>query len=452
MKAAVNRQNFIKTSTAVAAFNLLPSGVWSKSPNSQLHVACIGCGGKGTVDLKNVAAHEKTEIVALCDPDLAKLSVAGDGKPGKKKRKNKGIGHPDAKRFQDYREMLSTMAGQVDAVIVATPDHAHYNPTVDAMKLGKHVYVQKPLTHEISEAKILAATAKRTGVATQMGTQNQSSLAYRLGNHVIKSGFLGKIKKVYVWSFKNWGYDGAPYTGSDPVPKTLDWNVWLETAPKRPYLEGKYHTMEWRRMIDFGCGTLGDMGVHIYDTPFNALGLEPAEWVIAKCRAPTGFGHPEANRIDLGFAPTELTTKDFTWTWFDGDLSPLNKIPERELLEEQSFPQQGAFVIGEEGTMLLPHVGGPQFYPRKLNEKFYKVKPDLPANVSHYDNWINTILGTESGTTAHFGYASKMVETVLLGVVANRFPGKKLNWNSKAMQFTNSPEATRLVTRNYRNY
>jgi predicted dehydrogenase len=450
IKTTINRQQFIKTSTAIAAFNLLPSGVWSKSPNSQLNIACIGHGGRGRTDLKNLAAHEKIEVVALCDPDLVKISADGESSKKNKEGKSSGPVYPDAKRFQDYREMFDTMADQVDAVLVATPDHAHYNPTADAMRLGKHVYTQKPLTHEISEARDLATLAEKTGVVTQMGIQNQSGLGYRTGNHIISSGFLGKVKKVYVWSHKNWGYDGAPYAGHDPVPETFDWNVWLETAPKRPYLEGKYHTMEWRRMIDFGCGTLGDMGVHIFDTPFAALGLEPPEWVVTECRNPTGFGHPEKNSVKLGFKPTQLTTKDFSWTWLDGNDSAPTGLPEMAELGITTLPEQGSFIIGEEGALVQSHPGGVMLLPNAIKAKY--VKPDLPGNVSHYDNWINTILGKESGTTANFGYASKMVESLLLGVVGNRFPGQKLMWDSSALKFTNSPEATRLVTRNYRKY
>jgi len=451
MKTTFNRKQFIKTSTAITAFNLLPSGVWSNPPNSRLNIATIGYGSQGKSNTRTISSHPKVEIVALCDPDLREL------KKGKKKKKKKGNlqpqnpSFPDAARYQDYRKMFAEMGDQIDAVIIATPDHAHCPATMAAMKLGKHVYTQKPLTHEIAESRRLIDMAAQTGLVTQMGIQCHSSLGYRLATHYLKRGVIGRIKKVYTWSGKNWGYDGPPYPGADPIPPELDWNLWIGTAPLHPYHEGKYHRSQWRRYIDFGCGTLGDMGVHIYDTPFNALELEPPKWVITQCRKPTGFGHPEKNIIHLGFTPTRLTTSDFEWIWFDGENAAPENAPDIHLPKGQNLPKQGAFIIGEEGSMLLPHPSGPRFYPQEIHTRLKK--PDLPQNVNHYYQWIDNILGVaDMPCCAAFSYAGKLTETVLLGVVGNRFPGKKLEWDSKAMQFTNSPEATRLVSRTYRKY
>ncbi|MCB1124826.1 MAG: gfo/Idh/MocA family oxidoreductase, partial [Verrucomicrobiae bacterium] len=193
-----------------------------------------------------------------------------------------------------------------------------------------------------------------------MGIQNKATTGYRMATRFIRDGVIGKISKVYVWSFKDWGYDGAPYTGEDPVPDYLDWNLWLGTAPVRPFLEGKYHPGQWRRMMDFGCGTLGDMGVHIFDTPFDSLGLEPPIWVEATCREPNNFSLPTQTTVRYGFKPTALTTKDFEWTWYDGAMAP-PEGPDLVLPNDEALPDQGAMFIGEKGRMLLPHIAGPRF-------------------------------------------------------------------------------------------
>ena len=216
--------------------------------------------------------------------------------------------YPSATFFHDYREMLAKLGDKVDAVSISTPDHTHYPATLAAMEMGKHVYTQKPLTHKLSEARHLAELAEEKGLTTQMGIQNQSTAAYRLTRRLLQDGLMGKISKVYVWSHKNWGYDGEPYAETSPVPEQLDWNLWLGTAPVRSYVEKKFHPGQWRRFLDYGCGTIGDMGIHIFDTPVKALGLRDPKWVEAECRAPNGFGYPETNKMHYGFDATEYTT------------------------------------------------------------------------------------------------------------------------------------------------
>ncbi len=165
----------------------------------------------------------------------------------------------------------------------------------------------------------MAKVAAEKKLTTQMGIQNQSREAYRLTRHYIKEGILGKISKIYVWSFKNWGYDGSPYTEKSSIPESLDWNLWLGAAPVRPFVNKVYHPGQWRKILDFGCGTLGDMGIHIFDTPFKSLDLSEPLWVEAECRAPNGFGHAEQNKVHYGFASTKYTTDNFTFTWWDGE-------------------------------------------------------------------------------------------------------------------------------------
>lgn len=433
-----SRRKFIRSSSALAGFFILPSGLRANSPNGRLNSAHIGTGGKGSVDTAQIAAHPKTQVVALCDVDRHSL----EGRGRKQQANGKGR-YSGAKKFRDYREMFAAMGDQIDIVSVSTPDHTHYPATMAAIELGKHVYTQKPLTNNIAEARTLMAAARERKVFTQMGIQNQSSIAYRTATHLIRSGLIGKISKVHVWSFKDWGYDGSPHKGEDPVPENLDWNLWLGTAQQRPFLKGKYHTMDWRRYIDFGCGTLGDMGIHIFDRPFGSLDLKPPTWVEATCRASTGYGLPTKMVVRLGFAPTSRTTDNFSWTWYDGSYGPPDNDGSLGVPVDKKLPKQGAIFVGEGGSMLLGHIDGPLFFPGSVYERFKK--PDIPKKVNHYSNWIDVILAGKGKPSARFDYAAPLTESVLLGVIAARYPGKKLEWNSAEGKVTNLKEANRYV-------
>ncbi|HIG83265.1 MAG TPA: Gfo/Idh/MocA family oxidoreductase [Verrucomicrobiales bacterium] len=433
-----SRRKFIRSGSALTGFFILPSGLRANSPNGRLNSAHIGTGGKGAVDTAQIAAHPKTQVVALCDVD--RHSLEGRGRKQNAKGKER---YPGSKKFQDYREMFAAMGDKIDIVSVSTPDHTHYPATMAAMKLGKHVYTQKPLTNNIAEARALMVAARENKVFTQMGIQNQSSIAYRTATHLIRSGLIGKISQVHVWSFKNWGYDGAPHKGEDPVPANLDWNLWLGTAPERAFLKGKYHTMDWRRYMDFGCGTLGDMGIHIFDRPFGSLDLKSPTWAKATCRATTGYGLPTKMIVRLGFSPTPRTTDDFSWTWYDGTYGPPENGGSFGVPADKKLPKQGAIFVGEGGSMLLGHIDGPRFFPGSVYDKLEK--PDIPKKVNHYSNWIDVILAGKGEPTARFDYAAPLTESVLLGVIASRYPGKKIEWDSAEGKVTNFKEANRYV-------
>lgn len=446
MKYTLSRRNFIKANSALAGFSILPSGLWSSSPNSKLATAHIGIGGKGYTDTSQIAEDPRTEVVGLCDVDLQRLH----GKDERlAKRGREQLNFPSAKKYQDYREMLSALGDKIDAVSISTPDHTHYPATLAAMEMGKHVYTQKPLTHNIQEARHLMKVARKNGVVTQMGIQNKATQGYRMATHFIRSGIIGKIAKVYVWSHKDWGYDGAPYTGADPVPDYLNWNLWLGTAPERAYHEDKYHPGQWRRYLDYGTGTLGDMGVHIFDTPFDSLRLEPPIWAEARCRESNNFSLPTQSIIRLGFEPTALTTNDFEWTWWDGAMSPPIG-PDLDLPGGEPLPKQGAMFVGEEGRMLLPHIAGPRFFPKSIYDTLKK--PDLALRVNHYGKWIDAIYGSNENPSAHFDYSGKMIESVLLGTIAGRFPGKRIQWDSIQGKVTNLPEANQFVAMRHRTF
>jgi len=399
----------------------------------------------GSGDLRSVASHPNVEVAALCDVDLDRLNKAATK-------------HPGAKTFRDYRELFAKMGDSIDAVVVSTPDHTHAPASMTALNLGKPVYCQKPLTHEVFEARQLRLVAEKKGLPTQMGIQCHAHIGYRMATEMIQSGTIGKVSRVYAWSGKNWGYDGPAFDGEDPVPANLDWDLWIGSAAMRPFKNGVYHPGSWRKLIDFGTGTLGDMGVHIFDTPYRALKLTAPKWVKTTCRPPTGIGHPEKNVVEYEFPGTEYTTESLLWTWYDGKAFP--PPPENEDLKlppieskgqdappkERKLPGQGAMFIGEKGRMLLPHVGGPQFFPQEIlaSVERPKLKP-----VNHYHQWVDACFG-KGEPSANFTYAGQLTEALLLGVVANRFPETKLMWDAANMRVTNVKEANKLLKREYR--
>ena len=313
------------------------------------------------------------------------------------------------------------------------------------MQLGKHVFCQKPLTHEVFDARQLRLIAEKKGLVTQMGIQVHSSSPYRRAVRMIQEGVIGKVSHVYAWSNKNWGYDGGPFKSNQPAPESLDWNLWLGTAAERPFTPGVHHAANWRKLVDFGTGTLGDMGVHIFDTPYTALELTAPNWAKTSCRAPTGVGHPEKNKVEYEFPGTKHTTATLSWTWYDGSFAP-PKADELKLAAGIQLPGQGALFIGEGGQMLLPHVGEAVLFPE---EKFKDYKRPQVDDGNHYHQWVNACLG-DGKTSADFGFAGRLTESLLLGVVANRFPDTKLAWDAEKLQVTNLPEANKLLKREYR--
>ncbi|HND53429.1 MAG TPA: Gfo/Idh/MocA family oxidoreductase, partial [Pirellulaceae bacterium] len=429
---SVSRRHFLQTSAALAAAAALPSSVRAASPNGKLRTAHVGVGGMGGADLGSIASHAKVEVFALCDVDENTLKGAA-------------ARHPNAKLFRDYREMIDKLGDTVDAVVVSTPDHTHAPAAMTALNAGKPVYCQKPLTHEVFEARQLREVAAKKKLVTQMGIQVHSSAVYRRAVRMIQDGVIGKVSRVYAWSNKNWGYDGAAFSANQAPPANLDWNLWIGTASERPFTPGVYHPGNWRKLVDFGTGTLGDMGVHIFDTPYAALKLTAPKWAKTTCRAPTGVGHPEKNVVEYEFPATPYTTESLIWTWYDGSFAP-PKSADLKLPADINLPGQGSLFVGEGGYMLLPHVGEAVLFPQ---EKFKDYKRPQVDDQNHYHQWVDACLGNGQ-TSADFGYAGPLTEALLLGVVANRYPDTKLMWNAEKLEVTNIAEANKLIKREYR--
>jgi len=475
----MNKREFLKKgSLGAAAIALTPSFAMGKmGAHGRLRTAHIGVGNMGEADLKAISSHSLVDVTALCDVDAKNLYAA-------KKL------HPNAKLFSDYRVMLKEMENDIDAVIVSTPDHTHAPASMLAMNMNKPVYCQKPLTHYVSEARAMKKLAAEKNLVTQMGIQVHSFYDYKLATLLIQSGIIGKVHTVHAWSPKSWGFDGPAPEGKDPVPENLDWNLWLGTSAKRPYKEGYYHPGNWRKLMDYGCGTLGDMGVHIFDTPYNALNLDVPRTIKNECRKPTGFGYPENNAVTYEFPETEYTTKTLKWIWYDGPGAPNEhedlKLPgatakkaakkgeksmkdkmslDTKVAGEGTLPDQGAMFVGEKGRLLLPHF---MQLPKKIVDgQYVDISAEIEAvekannmgkpirnyeteGPKHYHQFVDACLGNGE-TTAPFSYASRLTETILLGVIAGRFPNQTLHWDSSSAQFSES-EANQYLEGTYREF
>ena len=447
----MKKRDFLKTSAALATTTLIPSSLLASIGESQtrLRTAHIGIGGMGAEDLQSIASHQSVDVVALCDVDNKNLEAAH-------------LIFPDAKIFKDYRVMLEKISSDIDAVIVSTPDHTHAPASIMAMQMDKPVYCQKPLTHYVSEAREMRNLAEQKNLVTQMGIQVHSFYDYKLATLLIQSGIIGKVHTVKAWTDRNFGYDGPAPKGNDPVPDSLDWNLWLGTSSERPYKEKYYHPGVWRKLVDYGCGTLGDMGVHIFDTPYNALTLDVPLTIKNKCRKPNGYGFPESNSVTYTFRGTPYTTDTLTWIWSDGPGSPLDK-KHLELPNKNKLPLQGAMFIGEKGRLLLPHF---MEKPKHIVDGEYKeidIKKYDPSNTlgnrlndyklaspKHYHQFVDACLGKDK-VSAPFSYSSRLTETILLGLIAGRFPDKTLNWDSINAKFKED-EANQYLSGTYRNF
>lgn len=427
---APNRRHFLAASGAAAAASFVSSDAWALA-NSKLRTAHVGVGGMGGADLGSVSRHPQVEVAALCDVDSARLL-------GASKR------HPNAKTFADFREMIDAMGDKVDAVIVSTPDHTHAPAAMTALNAGKAVYCQKPLTHEVFEARQLRSVAESKKLVTQMGIQVHSTHPYREAVAIIRGGAIGKVSQVHAWSNKNWGYDKPTLPAEAATPAHLRWDLWLGTAAERPFVNRVYHPGQWRKLVDFGTGTLGDMGVHIFDTPYDALALTNPKWARTTCRKPTGVGHPEKNIVEYEFPGTKYTTDSMLWTWYDGADAPPKNL--KDIPDDLKLPGQGALFVGEGGIMLLPHVGRAVLLPKT---KFKDYEPPQVETANHYFQFVEACFG-KAKTSASFSYAGPLTEALLLGVVANRFPGEKLEWDAESLTIANIKEANSLLQRKYR--
>ena len=430
----LNRRSFLHTAAAgAAAAWAAPAVLSQETKKAELHVAAIGAHGMGWADLSSVGSHSKVKFVGFCDVDSARFDLVDKNFPG--------VPH-----FADYREMIEQLGDKLDAVIVSTPDHMHAPAAMFAMNRGKHCYCQKPLTHTVWEARQMRLLAEKKKLITQMGNQIHSNLEYRLGTRLLKEGTIGKIKAVHSWIGVK-GQNYYPGTGRPPqadVPASLDWNLWLGAAPERPFAAKYYHPFNWRDWQDFGSGAMGDFGCHILDPVFTALELTAPLTIVAEHQGFNPGLWPGPETISYVFPSTKFTTGDtIKVIWYDGGRKPSRDLA--QLPDGVDLPAGGSLFIGEEGTMILPHVGMPQLYPQT---KFASFKNPEEKGLSHWHVWVDAVL-SNTRTSDGFHYAGPLTETVQLGNIAALHPGKTLEWDVNALQIKNLPEANAMLTKTY---
>jgi Oxidoreductase family, NAD-binding Rossmann fold/Oxidoreductase family, C-terminal alpha/beta domain len=436
MKNTFSRREFIRraaiTAAGLWAAPYVTSGLRAASPNEILTHASFGSSGMARSDIEGLTRGGRARLVAVADVDLTKARAL-------KKE------FPDIKIYQDWRELLDKEKS-IDSVNVTVPDHMHAPMAMAAMQLGKHVYCQKPLTHDIYEARRLTEFARQKKLVTQMGIQIHSSGTYREAVRIIQDGTIGKVKEVHTWSNKTWG-DPAPRPDrNDPVPADFNWDAWLGTAATRPFIgDGYYHPGNWRKRLDFGTGTFGDMGCHIYDPVFKALDLTAPISLRSDGPAPNQWNWSINARIEYLFPGTQYTEgQTVKVTWYDGDERPPKEV--QPPLGDDKLPDQGSLFLGTKGTMMLPHIARAQLFPEKEFENW--TRPKVTEN-DHWQQFVAACRG-DGQTAAGFDYSGPLTETILLGSVATRFPKTTMQWDAKKLKFPNVSDANQFVRRRYR--
>lgn len=441
---SIPRRRFLRsTALGLGAPLLLPErGFAATEKNAKLQHACIGVGGMmGGTDLRNFLSHPGTEVVAICDVDAVFLAAA---KPLA----------PAARTYSDWREMLEKEGTRIDSVSITVPDHMHAAIAMSAMRAGKHVYCQKPMCHNVAEVRALTEMAGRSGLVTQLGTQHASGIGDRMAVQWLRDGLIGKIRHIYLCSNRP-GIEAYrlanPPLKSINAPDTLAWDLWLGTAPARNYSPDVYHPSLWRSWVDFGTGWSGDIGCHIFDAAWRALGLGAPKSVIARVQeswkdsaARKAGNWPQANHITWRFPGNAMCAGDeLAVEWFDGSFHPPEDI---RGIHQGNYPAESAMFVGTEGQLLLPHGSGPILYPK---EKFKDApRPKLDSR-NHYHHFADACLGIAKNES-HFAQTGPMTEAILLGTAAIRTPDTLLEWDAAAMRFTNSPAAEKLLRRDYR--
>jgi predicted dehydrogenase len=436
VSGAISRRDFVKGgAAALAGFTIVPSyvlgGAGVKPPSEKLNVAFIGVGGQGERNIRSLAGEN---IAALCDVDDERAAEMYKM-------------YPDVPKYRDFRLMLDKQK-DIDAVVVTTPDHTHAAAAMMAIKLGKHVYCEKPLTWSVYESRKLAEAAREAKVATQMGVHHHAGAGLRLGYDVIRAGMIGDVHDVHLWTVRPrelWAQGVGRPKESPPVPATLDWDLWLGPAPERPY-NPAYVPFTWRGYWDFGTGAFGNMGCHVMDLAFWGLDLgKRSVSVEARTSWVNDETYPAASIVRYEFGPLG-DSGPLKLYWYDGGMMPW-RPPQLEA--KRRLPSHGGIYVGSKETMMVSLGDGPRFIPETRMREFKKPEATLPQSPGNHQEWVDACKGGPKAL-ANFDYSAPMTELILLGNIAIRTK-MKLVWDSANMKITNAPEANQFLHREYRN-
>lgn len=435
------RRKFLLTATGAA---MAPAATRAANLNGKGQHACIGVGGMGWGDFHQFKSHSKTEVVAICDVDSDRLAKA-----------SKEV--PDARTYTDWRELIAKEGDKIDSVNVTVPDHMHFSIAMTAVQNGKHVYCQKPLCHDVAEVRLLTEATRKAGVKSQLGTQAAAGSGDRTFVQWVKSGVIGKIKRVVLCSNRPGAIQAYRFVGPRPekpekAPDNLNWDLWTGSAPVRPYAPGIYHPAKWRSWLDFGTGWSGDIGCHVFDATWKALGLTAPKSVQArvqdswkKSAIRRGDTWPQSDHITWKFPGTKVTEKDeITVEWFDGLFYPPEEV--QALVPTKPYPPESAMLIGTEGAIILPNGQMPTLLPK---DKFTSVQAPKLEPRNHYHHFCDAIHGTAKNES-YFEQTGPMTEAILLGTIAIRTPDSILYWDPKKLAITNNEGANKLLSRSYR--
>jgi hypothetical protein len=469
----LSRRRFLTRSTLAVGATVLagPYLVRGQNLNSKINIACIGVGGKGDSDTSSAYGHGGN-IIALCDTDGNRLRSKHKQLQDRAAKDNRTY---DAKTYSDYRKLYDEVGKSIDAVTVSTPDHHHAIASVMGMRMGKHVYCQKPLCQNVTEARLMVKLAKEKKLATQMGNQGSANDALRRAVEIIQAGVIGDPKELHVWSNRPVWPQGLnrPAGSDDPATDSVDWESWIGPAQMRPYKKGVYHSFNWRGWYDFGTGALGDMACHMVNMPFRALKLGYANLIECEETSqlyPETF--PKTSRIRFEFPEREGLPPLKFW-WYDGNpgdkqVKPLrpgeNVAGVSKVLEMQGgkLTNQGTLVIGTKGVIFAPDDYAERIYLSLNDEKEFvdgkkheaciNVPKTIPRSPGHDREWFNAMKeGKPELAYSRFEIAGYLTESILLGCIALRVGvGKRMEWDAKNMKSPNLPEAAQFVTRKNR--
>lgn len=428
--APITRRHALRGLAATLAAPMVFRAHGHAAPSETVRHASFGAGGMALADINSLTASKNLKLVAIADIDSTRFAEI--------KRRFPGVNC-----YQDWRELLDREKG-LDSANISTPDHMHAPITMTAMQRGLHVYTQKPLTQTIHESRQLTRVAAEKKLVTQMGIQIHSHVIHRTVVALVQEGAIGKVREIHSWSGKQWGDRNPRPARVDMPPASLNWDAWLGVAAERPFITGYYHPGEWRKRLDFGTGTFGDMGCHILDPVFTATAVGNPLWVESVGDAPNADSWGLDVQVKFVFPGTKFTADQVSLTWYNGSLRPPAAL--KELVGGKNLHDQGSIYIGEKGVLYSPYIDAPRLFPK---EKFEGYKMPEPGGNDHYLQFVEAVRGNGQ-TSAPFSFAGPLTESVLLGCLATRFKGQKLQWDGPAMRVTNVPEANAFVRRTYR--